>query len=66
MDLTKVEKDENTRQLLIIEQKSDGRYNEKTGVYIWGKTVYDLTKTGGEIGLGWMPIKGKIIAVKRC
>ena len=61
MDLTRVCKDEDIRQWLISIQKGDGTYNPHTGVYKWGEVVYDLTKTNGEIGLGWKPIKGKII-----
>lgn len=61
MDLSKVCKDEDLRQELIGFQKVDGTYSSFTGVYKWVELVYDLTKTNGEIGLGWMPIKGKII-----
>jgi hypothetical protein len=61
MDLSIVEKDEAKRQELISEQKGDGRYNPITGVYKWGQNVYDLTKTNGEYGLGWLPIRGKMI-----
>jgi len=61
MDLSKVCKDEDLRQELIGFQKGDGTYNSFTGVYKWGELVYDLTKTNGEIGLGWMSIKCKII-----
>jgi hypothetical protein len=62
MDLSKVEKDETKRQRLIEQQKGNGIYNPKTGVYKWGTSVYDFTKTNGEIGLGWMPMRGKILS----
>jgi hypothetical protein len=62
MDLSKVEKDETKRQRLIEQQKGNGIYNPKTGVYKWGTVVYDLTKTNGESGLGWMPMRGKILS----
>lgn len=61
MDLGRVCKDEELRQKLIQEQKGDGTYNPHTGVYKWGQVIYDLTKTNGEIGLGWMPMRSKII-----
>lgn len=65
MDLSKVVKDENLRQQLIEEQYGDGNYNPETGVYKWGEVVYDLTKSNGEAGLGWLPIKSKIIKYTR-
>ncbi len=61
MDISRVYKNEDLRQWLISVQKSDGTYNPDTGAYKWGEIVYDLTKTDGEIGLGWMPMRGKII-----
>ena len=60
MDITKVEQTEKKRQELIKSQKGDGKYNPITGVYKWGENVYDLTKTNGEIGLGYPPIRSKI------
>lgn len=62
MDLNNVEKDETKRQKLIEQQKGDGTYNPKTGVYKWGTSVYDLTKTNGEIGLGWMPMRSSVLS----
>ena len=61
MDLSRVCKDEGLRQELIKLQKGDGYYNPHTGVYKWGELVYDLTKTNGEIGLGWIPMKPRTI-----
>lgn len=61
MDLSNIEKDETKRQKLIKRQKGDGIYNPKTGVYKWGQCIYDLTKTDGEMGLGWLPMRGKKI-----
>lgn len=57
--LEKVIQDETLRQELIKQQKGDGLYNPLTGVYKWGSMVYDLTKTNGEIGLGWMAMRFK-------
>jgi hypothetical protein len=64
VNLSKVEKDEDKRQSLIEEQKGDGYYNPKTGVYKWGANVYDLTKTNGEPGLGWLPMRSKLLKYK--
>lgn len=60
MDLSIVEKDESVRQELISKQKGDGRYNPITGVYKYGQNIYDLTKTGGEPGLWYPPIRGRV------
>jgi len=62
MDLSKVEKDETKRQKSIEQQKGDGIYNSKTGAYKWGTCVYDLTKTNGEIGFGWIPMRAKVLS----
>jgi hypothetical protein len=65
MDISKVEKDEVKRQILIQNQAGDGTYNPITGVYKWGDNVYDLTKTNGEPDLGYPHIRGKIIKYYR-
>lgn len=57
MDISRVEKDEVKRQDLIKSQKGVGTYNPITGVYKWGSNVYDLTETGGEVGLAYPPIR---------
>lgn len=64
MDLSRVCKDEELRQELIELQKGNGIYNPHTGVYKWGENIYDLTKTNGEIGLGWMPMRSPIFAAR--
>jgi len=61
MDLSRVVKDEEERQRLIKEQEGGGVYNPLTGVYKYGKRVYDLTKTNGDLGLYWPPIRSKLI-----
>lgn len=66
MNLTQVEKDENKRQELIKQQKCDGYYNPITGVYKYGEdVVYDLTKTNGECGLFYRPMRGNIFRYNR-
>lgn len=65
MDLSKVEKDENKRQQMIKDQPFGGIYNPLTGVYKFTESiVYDLTKTGGLYGLGWLPMRSPIIEYK--
>lgn len=60
MDLSRVIQNEEERQKLISEQEGNGIFNPLTGAYKWGKSVYDLTKTGGEPGLGWLPMYFRI------
>jgi len=64
MDLSKVEQNEEKRQEFIKLQEGDGSYNPITGTYKWGSNVYDLTKTNGEPGLGWLPIRNKPLKYK--
>ena len=64
MDLSKVEQNEEKSQNLIKLQEGDGSYNPITGTYKWGSNVYDLTKTNGEPGLGWLPIRNKPLEYK--
>jgi len=60
MDLTRVIQNEEERQRLISEQEGNGIFNPLTGTYKWGVNVYDLTKTGGRRGAGWLPMNFRL------